>query len=137
MCYVVACMDDSYFKCDNGLCLPQSLVCNGVDDCLDGSDELTPCRKSSLFTADLYTFIDLYSKYNAYIDLLICRNFLSYAQIVHEVFLFQHLEIKTLGPGAFAISGPDSWNNIPVALRDTALSFHVFCVKLKTNYSTR
>ena len=33
---------------------------------------------------------------------------------------------------AFAISGPDSWNNIPVALRDTALSFHEFCVKLKT-----
>ena len=39
---------------------------------------------------------------------------------------------KTLGPRAFAISGPDSWNNIPVALRDTALSFHEFCVELKT-----
>ena len=39
---------------------------------------------------------------------------------------------KTLGPRAFAISGPDSWNNIPVALRDTTLSFHEFCVKLKT-----
>ena len=39
---------------------------------------------------------------------------------------------KTLGPRAFAISGPDSWNNIPVALRDNALSFHEFCVKLKT-----
>ena len=39
---------------------------------------------------------------------------------------------KTLGPRAFAISGPDSWNNIPVAVRDTALSFHEFCVKLKT-----
>ena len=38
---------------------------------------------------------------------------------------------KTLGPRAFAISGPDSWNNIPVALRDTALSFHEFCVKLE------
>ena len=39
---------------------------------------------------------------------------------------------KTLGPRAFAISGPHSWNNIPVALRDSALSFHEFCVKLKT-----
>ena len=39
---------------------------------------------------------------------------------------------KTLGPCAFAISGPDSCNNIPVALHDTALSFHEFCVKLKT-----
>ena len=39
---------------------------------------------------------------------------------------------KTLGLRAFAISGPDSWNNIPVTLRDTALSFHEFCVKLKT-----
>ena len=39
---------------------------------------------------------------------------------------------KTLGPRAFAISGPDSWNNIPVAFRDTALSFHEFCEKLKT-----
>ena len=38
---------------------------------------------------------------------------------------------KTLGSRAFAISGPDSWNNIPVALDDTALSFHEFCVKLK------
>ena len=42
---------------------------------------------------------------------------------------------KTLGPRAFAISGPDSWNNIPVALCDTALSFHEFCVKLKTELS--
>ena len=39
---------------------------------------------------------------------------------------------RTFGPRAFAISGPDSWNNIPVALRDTALSFHEFYVKLKT-----
>ena len=41
-------------------------------------------------------------------------------------------QTRTFGPRAFAISGPDSWNNIPVALRDTALSFHEFCVKLKT-----
>ena len=33
---------------------------------------------------------------------------------------------------AFAISGPYSWNNITVALRGTSLSFHEFCVKLKT-----
>ena len=47
---------------------------------------------------------------------------------------------KTLGPRAFAISGPDSGNNIPVALRDTALSFHESSVKLKSlerNYIVR
>ena len=41
---------------------------------------------------------------------------------------------RTLGQRAFAISGPDSWNNIPVALRETSLSFHEFCVKLKTEF---
>ena len=39
---------------------------------------------------------------------------------------------KSLGSRAYAISGPHSWNSIPVALRDTTLSFHEFCVKLKT-----
>ena len=38
---------------------------------------------------------------------------------------------KTLSPPAFAISGWDSWNNILVVFRDTALSFHEFCVKFK------
>ena len=43
---VVECSDNTtYFKCDNGFCLSKSLVCNGVDDCLDRSDELHECGK--------------------------------------------------------------------------------------------
>ena len=30
----------SEFKCDNGDCLHNSYVCNGVDDCGDMSDEM-------------------------------------------------------------------------------------------------
>ena len=50
----------------------------------------------------------------------------------HDDLVVPASQTKTLGQHAFAIFGPDSWNNIPVALRDTALTFHEFCVKLKT-----
>ena len=37
---------------------------------------------------------------------------------VHGDLVVPASRIKTLGPRAFAISGSDSWNNIPVALRE-------------------
>lgn len=30
----------SYFTCTSGKCVPQLAVCDSVDDCIDGSDEL-------------------------------------------------------------------------------------------------
>lgn len=42
------CYDNTtYFQCSSGPCVAQSLVCNGVDDCTDGSDELDICRKAA------------------------------------------------------------------------------------------
>lgn len=35
------------FKCNDGNCIDQSLVCNGNYDCYDGDDE-TNCRKLTL-----------------------------------------------------------------------------------------
>ena len=31
--------DDGYFRCANGACINQTLTCNEIDDCNDGSDE--------------------------------------------------------------------------------------------------
>ena len=33
------------FRCSNGLCIPDSLTCNGHDNCGDESDELASCGK--------------------------------------------------------------------------------------------
>ena len=37
------CTEDQY-DCENGNCISSNLVCNGKDDCKDGSDE-TNCGK--------------------------------------------------------------------------------------------
>ena len=50
------CFNDTYFKCDKGLCLPPSLLCNGIKDCLDGSDEAEICSQFFLYF-DYYFFI--------------------------------------------------------------------------------
>ena len=39
---------------------------------------------------------------------------------------------KTFGPRAFAIAGPQSWNNVAMDLHDSSISYREFCSKLKT-----
>ena len=34
------CEGKEYFRCTNGACLPAHVVCDYVDDCGDGSDEI-------------------------------------------------------------------------------------------------
>jgi hypothetical protein len=45
---VTDCQGENIFKCDNGKCMPDTVQCDGHDDCGDGSDEIG-CGKSSLF----------------------------------------------------------------------------------------
>ena len=33
-----------HFRCTNGRCVSKTQVCNGVDDCLDNSDEIKDCK---------------------------------------------------------------------------------------------
>ena len=44
---------------------------------------------------------------------------------------------KTIGPRAFAVSGPNSWNNLPVELRCSNISLASFKKELKTVLFTR
>ena len=39
---------------------------------------------------------------------------------------------KTFGPRAFAIAGPQGWNNVSMDLHDSSMSYREFCSKLKT-----
>ena len=41
---ITAC-DEHQFTCTDGRCIPDSVTCNGVDDCGDNSDEEDPCGK--------------------------------------------------------------------------------------------
>ncbi|CAH1793888.1 unnamed protein product, partial [Owenia fusiformis] len=40
------------FECDNGDCIPESLVCNGMSNCDDGSDEINQCWEDCEFNYD-------------------------------------------------------------------------------------
>ena len=37
-----------------------------------------------------------------------------------------------VGPRAFAIAGPQGWNNVAMDLHDSSMSYREFCSKLKT-----
>ena len=39
---------------------------------------------------------------------------------------------KTFGPRAFAIAGPQGWNNVAMDLHDSSMSYREFCSKLRT-----
>jgi len=43
-----ACSGNKY-RCNMGLCVPESTWCDGYLDCPDGSDELPGCNGSKLF----------------------------------------------------------------------------------------
>ena len=41
---------DSQFTCSNRNCVSRSVECDGMNDCGDFSDEITPCSGSKLMT---------------------------------------------------------------------------------------
>ena len=45
--YCKGCGKDQ-FQCDNGLCIPEEHVCDGIADCETGEDEQHNCCKLSL-----------------------------------------------------------------------------------------
>ena len=48
------------FRCDNGLCVPRSVVCDTDNDCRDGADEKPElCSKILLFSNNENLFFTL------------------------------------------------------------------------------
>ena len=35
------------FACDNGMCVPGDVICDGTNNCWDNTDEYTPCGKEN------------------------------------------------------------------------------------------
>ena len=44
MCVAFSECRRNQFQCDNGVCMNDTLWCNGVSECLDGSDEPEDCQ---------------------------------------------------------------------------------------------
>ena len=52
--------------------------------------------------------------------------------VAHGDLIIPTSRTKTFGPRAFAIAGPQGWNNVSVDLHDSSMSYREFCSKLKT-----
>ena len=52
--------------------------------------------------------------------------------VAHGDLIIPASRTKTFGPRAFAIAGPQGWNNVAMDLHDSSMSYHEFCSKLKT-----
>ena len=48
LCDVAGCATYSHFGCKTGGCIRRELMCNGVADCKDGSDETEACGEYPL-----------------------------------------------------------------------------------------
>ena len=52
--------------------------------------------------------------------------------VAHGDLIIPASRTKTFGPRAFAIAGPQGWNNVAMNRHDSSMSYREFCSKLKT-----
>ena len=52
-------------------------------------------------------------------------------------FTIPHSWLARYGPRSFATSGPSIWNSLPLTVRESALTFTVFCSRLKSELFKR
>ena len=48
------------YRCNNTNCIPGSLICNGIDDCGDNSDETKNCPGNLYGYCNIYIYIYIY-----------------------------------------------------------------------------
>ena len=68
---VSECRTATDFKCDNNLCLPKSVKCDGYDQCGDGSDENELCGAFWCFLLSA-TYAD-HTSYSVGRNVVYCR----------------------------------------------------------------
>ena len=49
-----------YYRCSNKRCVPNNKVCNGINDCLDNSDEMKECKLDSNSLNNQIYFLDFF-----------------------------------------------------------------------------